>query len=493
MQSKKCAICAFFFIGLGIGLKSAPDKLLVHRGLYGPFFPGVFCDFLSCFLGISYEISISDALCMFIKNEISIYDFVCALSEAVDLVFPALNSHHKKVAYLACNIALEMNLPNNEVQDIVLAAMLHDIGAFSLGERIKALAFEQFPEEMFQHSLLGYKLLKNFEPLAQAAVLVKFHHTDYDPSRDDVPIGSYIIHLADRIPILFDENREVLDQVPFILEKISKNFHKFHPDVYIAFLRLAKLEYVWVEAFLPSFGTGMIRRVRFSKEIVDLDMLRSFAQVIAQIIDFRCHFTATHSSGVAAVARELAVISGFSERECRMMEIAGLLHDMGKLAVPDNILAKNGSLTNEEFNIMKKHSYYTYAILSKICGLEDIAVWASHHHERQDGNGYPFHVRGEDFSRLARFMVVADIITALTEDRPYRSGMDKKRTMEVLYTMVENGGVDKSIVELAHKNFLRINDVRIRAQQEARKEYDIFHNTNVLFFVQPRQKQIKAV
>ena len=412
---------------------------------------------------------------MFVKREISIYDFVCSLSEAVDLVFPALNSHHKKVAYLACGIAIEMNMTNDDIQDIVLAAMLHDIGAFSLWERIKALTFEQYENEMSQHSMLGHKLLKDFGPLANAAMLIRHHHADYNVSRYDVPIGSYIIHLADRVSILIDENREVLEQIPEIIETITVNRRKFPPDVYDAFIRITKLEFVWVEAFLPSFSTVMMKRVRFSKEIVDLETLRCFAQLISRIIDFRSKFTATHSSGVAAVAKELTIISGFSERECRMMEIAGLLHDLGKLAVPDSILEKNDKLSNEEFNIIKKHTYYTYAVLSKVGGLEDIAAWASQHHERQDGNGYPFHVKGEDFSKLARFLAVADVLTALTEDRPYRPGMDREDAADIMFCLADDGGIDKGIVELAHKNFFSINNVRIRAQQEARKEYDIFH------------------
>jgi HD-GYP domain-containing protein (c-di-GMP phosphodiesterase class II) len=220
----------------------------------------------------------------------------------------------------------------------------------------------------------------------------------------------------------------------------------------------------------------MMKRVLFSKEIVDLETLLNFAQVIAQIIDFRSAFTSAHSSGVAAVARELAAISGFSERERSQMEIAGLLHDLGKLAVTKNILEKRGKLNKEEFNTIKRHTYYTFVILSKVNGLEDLAVWAAYHHERQDGNGYPFRVKEGDFPKMARVMAVADILTALTEDRPYRHGMDREEVMEILSAAADNGEFDKDIVELANRNFPRINDVRVKAQQEAREKYDAFQN-----------------
>jgi HD-GYP domain-containing protein (c-di-GMP phosphodiesterase class II) len=409
---------------------------------------------------------------MFVKNEISIYDLVCAISEVADTVSPVFNNHHKRVAYIALNIAREMKLPNEEIQEIAIGSMLHDIGAFSTAERLRILNPDWHESEMDQHTLRGYNLLKGFEPLAKAATLIKYHHTDNDHSKPDIPIGSHIIHLADSIVVLFDDRREILEQLPVVLEKIALKHYRFPPEVFVAFTRLLKLEYVWIEAFSSSFNAVMHKRIQFSRGIIELETLRDFAQIIAHIIDFRSKFTATHSTTVAAVARELAVISGFSQRECKLMEIAGLLHDLGKLAVPNEILEKNGALNNAEFSIIRKHTYYTYAVLSKVSSLEDIAVWAAFHHERPDGTGYPFHVKDEDFPKLARMMAVADIFTALTEDRPYRAGMDRENALKILYGTNNNGCVEKSIVELVDKNFSRINDVRLNAQQEAQQEYD---------------------
>ena len=412
---------------------------------------------------------------MVAKNEFSISEMVCAISEAVDLVSPALSSHHKKVSNIAGSIAQEMNLPSYYIRDIVLAAMLHDIGAFTIGERIKTLAFQACENGMDRHSLLGYQLLKSFKPLARAATLIQYHHANYSTLRQDVPLGSYIIHLADKVAILFSDGREVLEQIPEIVQKVTGKHNKFHPEVLAAFLRLSKLEYVWLGAFLPSHSAAAMKKRRFTAETMELEMLRDFAKVIAHIIDFRSRFTATHSSGVAAVAQELTHLSGFSEQECKLMEIAGLLHDLGKLSVPNEILEKSGKLSREEFSIIRKHAYYTYTILSKVNGLEEIATWAAYHHERQDGTGYPFHVKGEDFPRLACVMAVADVLTALTEDRPYRQGMDKGQTMNILFKMAGSGAIDMGTVELVDKNFFRINSVRMMAQQQAQKDYEAFY------------------
>jgi len=413
---------------------------------------------------------------MYTDNQILIYDFAWAISEVVDLASPALNNHHKRVSYIAGSLARQMGLPSEEVQDIILAAMLHDIGAFYKEEKDKILQFESLGSDLIEHTCMGYELLKGFEPFSNAAKLIRHHHTDCHDCDDDVPLGSEVIHLADKVSVLFDRRREVLRQVPGIMERVYEKSGSFHPEAVAALEQLAPMEYFWIDAASPLLQSDVMKMGRMCKTIVDLKTLRNFAGVVSHIIDFRSRFTATHSSGVAAVAKELCVLSGFSEKECDLMEIAGLLHDLGKLAVPNDILEKNGKLDPDEIKVVRKHTYYTYAILIKIRGLETIAGWAAYHHERLDGKGYPFHIQGGDFSKLARIMAVADILTAVTEDRPYRPGMDREKAEKVLLNMVSNNGIDKSVVDVAIEHFVRVNDIRAKAQQAQAQDYEGFQS-----------------
>ena len=409
-------------------------------------------------------------------NMFSIIDFAFGISEAIDFVSPDLNEHHKKAAYISYKIAMEMDLPDDEMRNIVLAATLHDIGSFTCNKQSDVHFAHLGDNEMNEHPMMGYKLLSGFTPFAEAAKMIKYHHSNYDKSAKDIPMGSYIIHLADKLTIKLDKSREILEQVPEILASIEKEKSILHPDVLAAFYRVAKMEYFWIDINSPQINTDIPESIRFPQRITDIGALIGLAKIVAQIIDFRSRFTATHSSGVAAVAAELAVISGFSEEECYLMKVAGYLHDIGKLAISDDILEKNGALNHEEFNAMRKHSYITYCILSKIKGFEQIAVWASYHHEKLNGSGYPFHVKGENFNKLARIMAVADIVTAITEDRPYRLGMDGERAIGILYDMVEKGEIDKGTVDIVKENFTRISDVRVKAQRDALKEYDFFYS-----------------
>jgi response regulator RpfG family c-di-GMP phosphodiesterase len=250
---------------------------------------------------------------MRIEKEISIYDFVCAISEAVDFISPLMNNHHKMVSYMSYRFAQEANLPENDVQDVILASILHDIGAFSIEDRTVFSTYDSHEAIWNQHDLMGYKLLKRFEPLSKAATLIKYHHAHFDKLKPNIPIGSHIIHLADSISTLFSDNCEILKQAPDIQAKISQRKDEFHPDLLTIFFELARKEYFWLEAFHPSFGEIMLKKMCFSKLIVDMETLRSFAKLTAQIIDFRSRFTATHSSGVAAVANSLTSISGYPE------------------------------------------------------------------------------------------------------------------------------------------------------------------------------------
>lgn len=149
---------------------------------------------------------------------------------------------------------------------------------------------------------------------------------------------------------------------------------------------------------------------------------------------------------VAKVAERIALYTGFSEVESERIYIAGLLHDIGKLAVPNEILLKPGRLSEEEFDIVKQHPYYSYYILQQDEGFQDIAVWAGFHHETIDGKGYPFGLKPSEINLGSRILLTADIYSALLEDRPYREGLTHTQTIGILYDMIKNNKLDAKIV-----------------------------------------------
>ena len=272
------------------------------------------------------------------EPQVPLFDLVICLSDSMDLVSPALVNHHKQVAYIASCVGEEMGFSLGRQKDLILAGALHDIGALSLEERIDTLQFDVNNVE--KHTRFGSDLLELFNPLSYLSPIIRFHHTFWNEGKGaeqdgkEIPLESHILHLADRVAVLIDKNREILGQVKGITETIKAQSGKmFKPDVVEAFMGLSKKEYFWLDAVSDTVYRLLRRKARTKTIVMDLGQLNDLAMLFSKIIDFRSSFTATHSSGVAATGEILAKLSGFSDRECRMMKIAGYLHDLGKLAV----------------------------------------------------------------------------------------------------------------------------------------------------------------
>ena len=150
-------------------------------------------------------------------------------------------------------------------------------------------------------------------------------------------------------------------------------------------------------------------------------------KALVYVIDAKDRYTNGHSSRVAEYAKEIAGRYGYSEKEQNDIYIAGLLHDVGKIGVPDAIINKNDSLTDEEYDIIKRHPMIGYNILATIKEMPNLSDGARWHHERYDGRGYPDGLKGEDIPEVARIIAVADAYDAMTSRRSYRDTMPQSK------------------------------------------------------------------
>ena len=203
-----------------------------------------------------------------------------------------------------------------------------------------------------------------------------------------------------------------------------------------------------------------------------LELLENLSKVFSRMIDFRSSFTASHSQGVGAVAYAIAYQLGLDPVKCQKIKIAGLLHDIGKIGIPTEIIEKPGGLNRDELLQMKSHSYYTHMILGEIKGMEDIALWASAHHEKHDGSGYPFHYESEGLSLETDIIAFADIFTALAEVRPYRAGLDKDKILQIMKKDLLNGH-NRVVYQVVESHFESIEAIRIASQIVAEQDYSV--------------------
>jgi len=199
--------------------------------------------------------------------------------------------------------------------------------------------------------------------------------------------------------------------------------------------------------------------------------LAELSRLFGRIIDFRSSFTALHSNGVAAIAERIAQLHGFTQEECTLLRIAGNLHDLGKLSVPRELLEKRQDLTPADHNIIKTHSYYTYQVLSPLRGFDSIRNWAAFHHERPDGSGYPFHVKDDAFDQGCRIVALADVFTALTENRPYRPGMAPEAVRRELKAMGTRMQLDQQLMGAVSDCFDDLTVTCLSAKEQALSEY----------------------
>ncbi len=151
---------------------------------------------------------------------------------------------------------------------------------------------------------------------------------------------------------------------------------------------------------------------------------------LSEAVDAKDRYTSGHSGRVAEYSRMIAKRLGKSKEEQEEIYRAGLLHDVGKIRIPVDIINKPGKLTDEEYNIIKVHPVTGYHILSGISGSEQIAIAAKYHHERYDGKGYPNGLAGDKIPEVARILGVADSYDAMTSNRSYRSGLPKEIVRE---------------------------------------------------------------
>jgi HD-GYP domain-containing protein (c-di-GMP phosphodiesterase class II) len=167
---------------------------------------------------------------------------------------------------------------------------------------------------------------------------------------------------------------------------------------------------------------------------------------IADFADVKSPYTLGHSRGVAELARAAAIACGVPHQETEDLHLAGLLHDVGRAGVSNDVWDKPGPLTESQRERMRLHAYYTQRILGRMHGLARAASLAGTHHERLDGSGYHRGVAARDLNAPARILAAADVYHALTEARPYRRAVSRDAAAQTLEQEARSGRLDAAAV-----------------------------------------------
>jgi HD-GYP domain-containing protein (c-di-GMP phosphodiesterase class II) len=389
-------------------------------------------------------------------KSINIGSLMLSLSDALDLVSPSLSSHQLRTAYICVELGKSMRLSEERLAKLFVAASLHDIGALTSGEKVAV--HDSQTQDLQPHCLRGAMLFQDLPWLDGISWAIERHHTPWtdlgEPLDAPFVLEAQLIYLADLVERSVDRGRYILHQNDGLTASIRDlSGSTFHPDVVDRFMAVSASDEFWLDLTSPRLYEHLLRGSPFQDMPATRENLRQVAQLFRNIVDFRSSFTATHSAGVTQCAGMLACRSGFSDEDVFLMELAASLHDLGKVVIPNSILEKPAGLSREEFAVMRQHTYWTYTLLHTIGGFERVAEWAAFHHEKLDGSGYPFRLPARRISAGSRIMAVADVSTALIEDRPYRKGLAKDRVILLLRQKVGASHLDPAMAELLYDHY----------------------------------------
>ena len=188
-------------------------------------------------------------------------------------------------------------------------------------------------------------------------------------------------------------------------------------------------------------------RLQVGRRIVGLQTSLTVIFSFARAVEAKSPYTQGHSERVTKYALALAAQMGLSENDCEMLRQGALLHDIGKIAVPDAILDKPAALTDSEYAIMKRHPAKGARMVEQLQALHELIPLVRWHHERPDGRGYPDGLRGDEIPHLVRILSVADVFDALHSARPYRPAIPYADCLTILNKTARDGGLDPELVK----------------------------------------------
>ena len=419
------------------------------------------------------------------KDGLSMPQILAAFSYALDLTEGQPLGHAERCCVAGMNIGREMGLPEAELQDLYYALLMKDLGCsansskmyhllgsddiaakrdikttdwtranwqslhYALGHvqrgrtflaRVRALAGMGAGRVRTARSLVQMRCERGAgiarriglsEAAAEAIYSLDemWNGSGHPQSRrgEEIPRLSRIMSFAQTLDAFY------VTRGAFAAEEMARRRRGrwFDPEVVNAFQSLVAQGRFWEHMDRAREIVAELSP-RGAAQPAGEAQLENLCLAFADIIDAKSPFTYRHSAGVAGAAVAMAQTMGMDQRDITLIRRAALLHDLGKLSVPNTILEKPGRLDPAEWEIVKRHPYYTYEILHRVPQFELLAEIAASHHEKLDGSGYFRGYQAEQLPLAARILAVADIYDALAARRPYRDAMPIEKVFRVM-------------------------------------------------------------
>ena len=345
------------------------------------------------------------------------------------------------------NTYTEQHYTEQELVDYTMLGILHDIGLYKEDNVKNVTDFET--KNLWPHSIYGFLFLKYLSPMGDKAEIILYHHLDYN--RHSMIQSRYmhiieLLSLADRM----DTYMNLKD------ERLEPDYFSKYRDIKFSGAALdlfhkAEERYGITENLINGKYRAELDEL-LAKRAFSEQYKRGFLEMLVYTIDFRSEHTVIHTLATVHFAEQLGRLARLSGKDLRDLHYGALLHDLGKIAIPLNILESTGRLSDEEMKIMKAHVRITEMILE---GIVDDAVLqiAVRHHEKLDGTGYHKGLKAEDLTLAQQIIAVADILSALYGKRSYKEAFSKEKILDIMNGDADNGKINRNVVTSLERNY----------------------------------------
>lgn len=365
------------------------------------------------------------------------------ISKTLGIINSRIMNHGEITGYILYKmLQYEQSYTEQDLVDYTMLGILHDIGLYKEDDVQNVTDFET--TNLWPHSIYGFLFLKYLSPIGDKAEIVLYHHLDYNRHSMINSHHKHIIeclNLADKMDTFLHLEEEHLEKDYFNLYRDIKFsgaalelFHKAEAKYGIT----ANL----VNGTYRKELTDLLSRHSFSEQYK-----KGFLEMLVYSIDFRSEHTVVHTLATMNFAQQLGRLMRLSSTDLRNLYYGALLHDIGKIAIPLNILESTGRLSDQEMKVMKAHVRITEMILEGIVDDEVLQI-AARHHEKLDGSGYHKGLTEEDLTLPQQVIAVADILSALYGKRSYKESFDSNLIKKIMNEDADNHKISRKVVDV---------------------------------------------
>lgn len=365
------------------------------------------------------------------------------------------HQHSVRVGESCVIIGDKLGLSRKSIQQLYFAGLIHDIGKIGVDINIlrkkSSLTSNEFLAVQ-QHSVTGGRIAAAIPELSDLSFWIRWHHEKWDgtgyPDRisgSDIPVEVQILSVVDCFDSLqtprLDRDRYSLDDaLKMIVQQRGTSFNPGIVDLLTDMINKTEFEPEKTSERFIKLEKKYLNAVEQDPddkywEGLGMAGLYPILRLFAKVIDAKHGYTHGHSTRVSILSKFIAERAGFSTPDIIKAEVAGLLHDAGKISIPHEILDKKHDPDSREWEMIKNHPIHSYHILSKISSMNEIAAITKQHHERLDGSGYPAGLPENKIDILAQIIAISDTFDAITSERSYR----KQSSFDNAYNEIRSG------------------------------------------------------